>query len=255
MVQGTKAMYKKDGFKVLQSVPEEDRAKEMKGLDLGQDKLPVEQALGVCWCIESDTLQFRIQLKDQPCTRRGILGIMSLVYDPLGFIAPVMLVGKKILQDICNTRDWNEPLDEMTRMRWKKWRDKLFLLENMKVKRSLKPPEFGKVKSAQLHTMSDASTIGYGQCSYLRLVDEHGAIHVSFLMGKARIAPKKTVSIPRLELAAATVSAKMTDALKDELTYEGLQEYYWTDSKVVLGYISNESKRFHVYVGCKVQVA
>ena len=184
VVQGTKAMCKKGGFKltkfvsnsrkVLQSVPEEDREKEIKGLDLGQDKLPVERALGVCWCIESDTLQFRIQLKDQPCTRRGILATISSVYDPLGFIAPVMLVGKKILQDICNTRDWDEPLDEMTRMRWKKWRDKLFLLENVRVKRSLKPPEFGKVKSAQLHTMSDASTIGYGQCSYLRLVDEDG---------------------------------------------------------------------------------
>ena len=73
-------------------------------------------------------------------------------------------------------------------------------------------------------------------------------------MGKARVAPKKTVSIPRLELAAATVSAKMTDALKDELTYEGLQEYYWTDSKVVLGYISNDSKRFHVYVANRVQL-
>ena len=76
-------MCKKGGFtltkfvsnsrKVLQLVPEEDRAKEIKGLDLGQDKLPVERARGVCWCIESDTLQFWIQLRDQPCTRRGIL--------------------------------------------------------------------------------------------------------------------------------------------------------------------------------------
>ena len=264
VVQGTKAMCKKGGFKltkfvsnsrkVLESVPEEDRAKEIKGLDLGQDKLPVERALGVCWCVESDTLQFRIQLKDQPCTRRGILATISSVYDPLGFIAPVMLVGKKILQDICNTQDWDEPVSETTRMRWEKWRNELFLLENVRVTRSSKPPGFGKVESAQLHTMSDASTTGYGQCSYLRLVDEHGTVHVSFQMGKARVAPKKTVSIPRLELAAATVSVKMTDVLRDELNYEGLEEYYWTDSKVVLGYISNESKRFHVYVANRVQM-
>ena len=72
VVQGTKAMCKKRGFKltkfvgnsrnVLQSVPEEDGAKEIKGLDLGQNKLAVERALGVCRCIELDTLQFRIQL-------------------------------------------------------------------------------------------------------------------------------------------------------------------------------------------------
>ena len=73
-------------------------------------------------------------------------------------------------------------------------------------------------------------------------------------MGKARVAPRKTVSIPRLELTAATVAVKMTDRLKDESTYEGIQEYYWTDSKVVLGYISNESKRFHVYVANSVQM-
>jgi hypothetical protein len=139
-------------------------------------------------------------------------------------------------------------------MRWEKWRNELFLLENVKVKRSSKPTEFGKVESTQLHTMSDASTTGYGQCSYLRLVDEHGTVHVSFQMGKARVAPKKTVSIPRLELAAATVAVKMADVLRDELTYEGLQEYYWMDSKVVMGYISNESKRFHVYVANRVQL-
>ncbi len=139
-------------------------------------------------------------------------------------------------------------------MRWEKWRNELFLLENVRVTRSSKPPGFGKVESAQLHTMSDTSTTGYGQCSYLRLVDEHGTVHVSFQMGKARVAPKKTVSIPRLELAAATVSVKMTDVLRDELSHEGLEEYYWTDSKVVLGYISNESKRFHVYVANRVQM-
>ena len=100
--------------------------------------------------------------------------------------------------------------------------------------------------------MSDSSTTGYGQCSYLRLVDEHVTVHVSFQMEWARVTPKKTVSIPRLELAAATVSVEMTDVLRDELSYEGLQEYYWTDSKAVLGYISNDSKRFHVYVANRV---
>ncbi|XP_028406789.1 uncharacterized protein LOC114529231 [Dendronephthya gigantea] len=244
VVQGTKAICKKGGFnltkfvsnsrKVLELIPEEDRAKEIKGLNLGQDKLPIERALGMSWCIESDTLQFRIQLKDQPCTRRGILATISSVYDPLGFIAPVVLVGKQILQEICNTRDWDEPVSETTQVRWEKWRTELFLLENVEVERSSKPPGFGKIESAQLHTMSDASNTGYGQCSYLRLVDEHGTIHVSFQMGKARVAPKKTVSIPRLELTAATIAAKITDVLRDEMSYEDLEEYYWTDSKVVL---------------------
>ena len=71
--------------------------------------------------------------------------------------------------------------------------------------------------------MSDASTCGYSQCSYLRLEDEHGKVHVSFVMGKARVTPQMTVSIPRLELAAASVSVKIGDVLKDELSMRTLR--------------------------------
>ena len=240
--------------RIIDSIPDEHRAENVKSLTLGQDKLPIERALGVIWCIESDTFNFRIELKDTPCTRRGILSTISSIYDPLGFIAPVVLVGKKILQDICHSNSWDEPVDDATRSRWEKWRNKLCLLESLKVPRSFKPAVFGKIVSAQLHCMSDASTCRYGQCSYLRLEDESGKVHVSFVMGKARVTPKKTVSIPRLELAAATISVNIGDLLKNELEYEDIKDHYWTDSKVVLGFISNESRRFHTYVANRVQL-
>ena len=72
-------------------------------------------------------------------------------------------------------------------------------------------------------------------------------------MGKARVAPLKTVTISRLEPTAATVSVKVGSMLKEELDYDGLQDFYWTDSKVVLGFINNESPRFQVYVTNRVQ--
>ena len=87
--------------KVIESIPEEDRAKNIKNLDLKTDALPPERVLGVEWCIESDTFQFRIALKDRPMTRRGILSSVSSIYDPLGFAAPFLLRGKRILQLIC----------------------------------------------------------------------------------------------------------------------------------------------------------
>ena len=149
--------------RIINSIPQEHRAENVRNLELGQDKLPIERALGVIWCIESDVFNFRIELKDKPCTRRGILSTISSIYDPLGFIAPVVLVGKKILQDICHTNSWDEPVDDATKSRWEKWRNELGLLENLKVPRSFKPKEFGKVVSTQLHYMSDASTCGYGQ--------------------------------------------------------------------------------------------
>ena len=59
--------------RIINSIPDEHRAENVKSLALGQDKLPTERALGVIWCIESDTFNFRIELKDKPCTRRDIL--------------------------------------------------------------------------------------------------------------------------------------------------------------------------------------
>ena len=70
--------------KVMISVPPEHRAKEIKGLDLGSDKLLIESALGVQWCIKPDTFKFRIELKDKPCTRISILATISSTFDPLG---------------------------------------------------------------------------------------------------------------------------------------------------------------------------
>ena len=102
LIQKTKEMCSKGGlhlhkfisnFKsVIEHIPQEDRAKGIKDLDLRQDKLPVERALGIQWCVESDTFQFRKVLRDRPLTRRGILSTINSVYDPLGFLAPVLLV-------------------------------------------------------------------------------------------------------------------------------------------------------------------
>ena len=86
---------------------------------------------------------------------------------------------------------------------------------------------------------------GYGQASYLRLVDNHGKIHCTLLTGKSRVAPVRYVSIPRLELTAATVSGKVSKMLHKELNAEliqGMEEFYWTDSQVLLGYLKNDIK-------------
>ena len=68
--------------RIINSIPVEHRAEDVKSLTVGQDKLPIERALGVIWCIESDTFNLRIELKDKPCTRRGILSTISSMYDP-----------------------------------------------------------------------------------------------------------------------------------------------------------------------------
>jgi hypothetical protein len=72
-------------------------------------------------------------------------------------------------------------------------------------------------------------------------------------MGKARVAPKKPITIPRLELTAATVSVKVSTLLNSELEMDGIVNFYWTDSKIVLGYINNDVRRFKIFVANRVQ--
>ena len=239
---------------VLEELPPEDRAKDLKDLDLRYDTLPIQRSLGTYWCIESDTLGFRIQLKDKPLTRRGILSTTSSVYDPLGVVSPVILVSKQILQSLCRQGiSWDDPVPDEIAARWEKWRSELPLLENVKVDRCVKPPSFGPPTKAEVHSFSDASDNGLGQVSYLRLVNAADEVHVSFLMAKSRVAPLKAISIPRMELTAAVISTNVTNMLKSELGYHDLNCAYYTDSEIVINYINNNARRFHVYVGNRVQ--
>ena len=94
-------------------------------------------------------------------------------------------------------------------MEWEKWRCEIMQLERLQIQRCFKPKLFGKIKSTELHHFSDASLKGYGQCSYIRLVNEDDKVHCSIVIGKARVTPLKQVTIPRLELTAATISARL----------------------------------------------
>ena len=148
-----------------------------------------------------------------------------------------------------------EPVSRDIRKDWKEWKSYLSILGEITVNRCFKPSNFNSVKEVTLHHFSDASEEGYGQVSYLRLVDTENKIHCVFVMGKSRVAPLKFVSIPRLELTAATLSVKqMSKLMREELQYSIDKEYFWTDSQVVLGYLQNESKRFKVFVANRIPI-
>ena len=208
---------------VLEALPPEDRAKDLKNLDLRHDSMPAQRSLGTYWCIESDTLGFRDELKDNPPTRRGILS-------PFGVVSPVILAGKQILQTLCHLNtDWDEHIPEDIISQWEKWRNELLLLERLKLPRCLEPSGFGTPMCTEICSFSDASDTGIGQMSYLRVTNANQDVHVSFLMAKSRVAPLKPISIPRLELTAAVVSVNVASMLEQELDIENIEIYYFID--------------------------
>ncbi|KAK0147231.1 hypothetical protein N1851_013346 [Merluccius polli] len=146
--------------KVLDAIPKEECAAAAKDKDMAL-------ALGVQWCVASDEFQFRVIVKD-PLTRRGVLSTVASVYDPLGFVAPFILLGKQILQQMCRDKlSWDDTLPDDLRSVGK------LASRPAKSSRGEDPrcyvPSSFKVQHYELHHFA-ASESGYGECSYLRAV-------------------------------------------------------------------------------------
>jgi len=153
---------------------------------------------------------FDAALKSKPNTRRGLLSVTSSIYDPLGFLAPIILPAKKLLQDICKQRlDWDDPVGENESRRWEKWKEDLPKLSQLAVKRCVKPADLRKLKFVELHHFADASQFAFGAVSYLRMVDLTDNVYCSFLMGKSCLAHIKPMTVPRLELSAAVLAVQL----------------------------------------------
>ena len=240
---------------VLIGLPDKECAKNQRVLDFNIKESFTERALGVQWKLQTDTFGFSINTKENTHTRRGILSAVSSIYDPLGFISPVILPAKKILQDLCRDAqiDWDDHIPDDQLHKWQVWLLSLKEIDKLAINRSFTTVSSNHIVSKALYAFADASSYGYGAVVYMRLVDDQGNVHVSFLIGKSRLAPIKATTIPKLELTAATTAVRLVQMMKCEL----LQEYdvtYFTDSTTVLNYIVSDTKRWPVFVANRVQL-
>ena len=240
---------------VLKQLPAKTLAKNLQEVEVFSEGPVLEHALGIKWDLSTDTLGFSVDLPDRPLTRRGILSSVSSLYDPLGLVSPYTLQGKKIIKRLCvDGCDWDDPVPDEVVLSWENWKSCLPLLCKVSVPRCYAAGLGQKcVKLYELHHFCDASLDGYGFCSYLRTIVEDGEIASALVMSKAKVTPKRPLTVPRLELTAAAAAVKGSRFLRAELDLPDVREVFWTDSKVVLGYIYNESKRFHIFVSNRVQ--
>nr|XP_039252452.1 uncharacterized protein LOC120329740 [Styela clava] len=133
---------------------------------------------------------------------------------------------------------------------WESWTKAIPDLSEVKLPRYIKPNSFGVIVSQELHHFGDASQVAYGSVSYLRLSDENGRIHCSFLLGKSRLCPIKTIcSLPRLEITAAALCVRVDMFLRRQLKFEkNVKSIFWSDSTATIQSIYNSSKRFPTFI-------
>ena len=175
-------------------------------LDLSLQKLPIKRTLGLRWNLESDELGFKVAELKKSDTMRGVLSNICTVFDLLNFAAPVMLVAKKIIQELWRKEySWDQQLESKLLQRWQCWKKNLCSLSGITVPRCYFSNPDHEASSLELHNFSDAMEAGYGSVSYLRITCPDRNVECSFVAGKSRNAPLKTVTIPRLELQVAVL--------------------------------------------------
>ena len=168
-------------------------------------------------------------------------------------IGPVLLPAKRVLQKNWQLKLlWDEKLPEDLLKDWNKWKENLTLLNHVTIPRCYFPGGCSLDATFQLHHFSDASEVGYGTVSYLRRETVDGRVDCSFIMAKSGTAPLQFVSVPRLELQAATIAVRMHRLILKEIDLVMSATFFWTDSKITLQYINNETRRFKTYVNNRV---
>ena len=236
---------------VLQSIPPDLRANPLLDFDL--DQLPLERALGVYWDAQSDTFKFQAVQAGKPSTKRGVLSVVSSLFDPLGFLSPFVFSAKILLQDLWRDKIlWDQEIPEPYLSQWQRWLEELPHVVTINIPRCYKSQFSLTPSTIQLHNFTDASRCGYAAVSYLRFVDERGVTHCSFVMGKTRNAPIREWTIPRLELQAAVLATRLSKMIVNELDLQVDQTFFWSDSMTSLQYIKNETKRFQTFVANRV---
>ena len=218
------------------------------------------KVLGQEWDFESDKLIFNLSniisaVETEFVTKRSVLSLSARFYDPLGLISPIVLKFKQLFQEVCKrTFKWNDPLDEAYCHRWKLLINSLREISSISIDRCyLSKRNYHDVKSVQIHAFGDASEISYGSSVYLRLEYESDSYSV-LLASKTRVAPQKKQTIPRLELLACLLTAKLSQSVKNALdsVIKIDSTIYWSDSMVALAWIRNTAGEFKQFIQNRV---
>ncbi|XP_043210612.1 uncharacterized protein LOC122375344 isoform X2 [Amphibalanus amphitrite] len=214
------------------------------------------KVLGVQWDPSQDVLSFEgVDIpSDIAVTKRVILSFIARLFDPLGLLTPYIMTVKRLFQETWRLGlDWDDNVPEHVRVRFLRWLDGLSYVKSISVPRSYCVKGWHDVHVVEVHAFGDASEVGYGAAVYLRLTLRDGSVVTPLVMSRARVAPLKQVSLPRLELLASLLAARLLRFVCRALKLPSETLYWcWTDSMVSLGWIKGDPSRWKQFVKNRV---
>ncbi|KAF0720151.1 Integrase catalytic domain-containing protein, partial [Aphis craccivora] len=205
--------------------------------------------LGLTWLPKKDVFKFILKpwSPQTQMTKRSLLSDLHKIYDPLGFITPVLIKGKIFLQQLWTIKvDWDTVLPPDIQLKWTRFCNSLQSIENLSIPRLVLC--HANKRTITLHGFCDASQNAIGACIYVRskIVDSEDSWTTALYTSRSRVAPIRTTTIPRLELNGATMLVDLITEVRKEFKALNIclsddDVNLWTDSSIVLSWINTDT--------------
>lgn len=207
--------------------------------------------LGLRWDPRSDCFALTVRPSDaRTVTKRTLLSASAQLFDPMGWLAPITVRAKLLIQTTwLQQLDWDAPLAAEEANSWSKLREELPLLADVRIPRWMRCDVADC--SVEIHGFADASERAYAAVVYLRSTN-NGEVHMSLVMAKTKVSPLRKVSLPRLELCAGALLARIVAHTRSTLELTTSAAHLWTDSTVALSWIRSHPARWTTFVANRV---
>ncbi|GFX16737.1 integrase catalytic domain-containing protein [Trichonephila clavipes] len=209
------------------------------------------KTLGISWKPFEDCFVFKVSVSAKHIyTKREVLSVIAKLYDPLGFLGPVIAKAKVFLQQLWQCKlDWDDVLPNSIANEWREFVTTLKCIEEVKINRFIMADNNVRIV---LQGFADASEAAYGAVVYLQCFLHNGAAKVSILASKSRVAPIRVISIPRLELCACVLLAQLVKKIRSTLRLNISDIVLHTDSTIALAWLNTPANRLKTFVANRV---
>ncbi|XP_055548592.1 uncharacterized protein LOC129732102 [Wyeomyia smithii] len=214
-----------------------------------------ERVLGMLWASEPDVFVYTnaMNLAAIAPTKRSILRCVMSQYDPLGLLSHFFIHGRVIIQNIWRTKaGWDDNVGGDILESWHRWTSLFDDLKQVTISRAYFPNVTSdEIEDLQLHIFVDAGETAFACVGYFR-AKIRGEFRCALVGAKAKVAPLKSLSVPRLELQAAVIGFRLMKTLCAGHSLPIMRRVLWTDSKTVLAWINSDHRRYRQFVACRM---
>lgn len=202
------------------------------------------KTLGIWWSHREDVFQFKVsttKIREQT-SKRKIMSDVCKLFDPIGWISPITIKAKIFLQSLWALTDvgWDDRLPDHKLNEWQLYRQQLNEVESIQIPRWIGTEPAMKV---QFHGFADASNLAFAAVVYTRIVKENGKIEISLISSKTKVAPLKTITIPKLELCGCLLLANLVTRIKKSFNFQSSETFLYSESTTALAWITSHRRR------------